>query len=129
MNCKKCGKEVKPIFNVSVDICPDCFAEQEKLTRSEFRSDFKHLFPPEINNLTPENCKNDDEFIDIVTDEVWNLDEWTPEGIMMMKHFIMQAARKISFDTSSVVLVGNRYEMEILRELIKKEWDRINGRT
>ncbi|KKK93311.1 hypothetical protein LCGC14_2694120, partial [marine sediment metagenome] len=28
--------------------------------------------------------------LDIVADEVWNLDEWTPEGIMMMKHMILR---------------------------------------
>ena len=45
------------------------------------RSIFKNLFKPEVSNLKPEDFG--DEFIDIVADEVWNLDEWTPEGVMM----------------------------------------------
>ncbi len=53
------------------------------------RSSFKNLFKPEVFNLKPENF-SEEEFLDIVADEVWNLDEWTPEGIMMMKHMILR---------------------------------------
>ncbi len=53
------------------------------------RSEFKNLFKPEVFNLKPKDF-GEEEFLDIVADEVWNLDEWTPEGIMMMKHMIMR---------------------------------------
>lgn len=53
------------------------------------RSEFKNLFKPEIFNLKPKDF-GEEEFLEIVADEVWNLDEWTPEGVMMMKHMILR---------------------------------------
>lgn len=53
------------------------------------RSPFKNLFKPEIFNLKPENF-SEEEFLDIVADEAWNFDEYTSEGIMMMKHMILR---------------------------------------
>lgn len=52
-------------------------------------SKFRNLFKPEVFNLTPENF-TEEQFLDIVAEEAWNLDEWTPEGIMMLKHMVLR---------------------------------------
>ena len=53
------------------------------------RSEFRNLFKPEVFNLKPEDY-TEEEFLDIVAEEAWNMDEWTPEGIMMLKHMILR---------------------------------------
>ena len=78
----------------------------------------KYLFKPDVFNRKPKDCNNDDDFIDIVTDEMWNLDEWTPEGIIMMKRFIFKMITKNIPKKYSI-------DREFFRELIKKEWDNI----
>jgi len=79
------------------------------------RSIFVNMFKPEVFNLKPEDCENEDEFINIVGEEVWNLDEWTPEGIMMLKQFIFRLVTKD---------VPKDYDIdkEYLKKLILQEW-------
>jgi len=82
------------------------------------RSYFGKMFKPEVFNLTPDNCDNDEEFVELVTEETWNLDEWTPEGIMMLKHFVFKTVTKD---------VPEKHDIDIdyLLILIKEHWDKI----
>jgi len=82
------------------------------------RSYFGKMFKPEVFNLTPENCDNDEELVEIVTEEVWNLDEWTPEGIMMLKHFVFKLVTKDVPEDYDI-------DIEYLEELIKERWEEI----
>lgn len=74
------------------------------------RSEFKNLFKSEVFNLKPEDF-NKEEFLDIVAEEVWNLDEWTPEGIMMMKHMILRFV---------VPKELHEYDFNTFKKLLKK---------
>lgn len=78
------------------------------------RSFFRNMFKPQVFELKPEDCETEEEFIDIVSDEVWNLDEWTPEGIMMMKHFIFKAITKDVPEDHDI-------DRDYLKSLIKKK--------
>jgi hypothetical protein len=78
------------------------------------KSYFVNIFKPQVFELTPEDCDSEEEFIDIVSNEVWNLDEWTPEGIMMLKHFIFKAVTK---DVPKDYDIDRNY----LKSLIKKK--------
>lgn len=79
------------------------------------RSDFKSLFKPEVFNLKPEDCESEEEFLDIVADEAWNLDEWTPEGVMMMKHFILKITTT-GYDKKKI-------NSNSIRESVKQFWN------
>lgn len=81
------------------------------------KSFFRNLFKPEVFNLKPEDCENDEEFIDIVSDEVWNLDEWSPEGIMMLKHFVLRLVTK-------GIPKDHQIDRDYLKKLILQEWEK-----